>query len=69
MVAKKLHSGNSFFFDNGAWFELYLNPTFERIETPFTIDRRVDPIPPTRSRPSWAFSAPQRSWTFRLRSS
>jgi hypothetical protein len=46
MVAKKLHSGVSFFMDSGAWVELSANPVFERIEEPFTIDHRVDPIPP-----------------------
>jgi len=46
MVAKKLHSGLSFFMESGAWVEASANPVFERIEEPFTIDRRVDPVPP-----------------------
>jgi len=45
MVAKKLHTANSFFMESGAWVEVSANPVFERIEEPFTIDRRVDPIP------------------------
>jgi hypothetical protein len=46
IVAKKLHSGLSFFMESGAWVEASANPVFERIEDPFTIDTRVDPIPP-----------------------
>jgi hypothetical protein len=45
IVAKKLHTATSFFLESGAWLEVSANPVFERIETPFTIDRRVDPIP------------------------
>jgi hypothetical protein len=46
MVAKKLHTATSFFMDSGAWVEVSANPVFERIEEPFTIDSRVEPIPP-----------------------
>jgi len=46
MVAKKLHSGLSFFMESGAWVEASANPIFERIDEDFTIDPRVDPIPP-----------------------
>ncbi|MGW8266822.1 MAG: DUF5916 domain-containing protein [Longimicrobiales bacterium] len=46
MEAKKLHSAVSLFFESGAWIEGSTNPVFERIEEPFTIDRRIDPIPP-----------------------
>lgn len=46
MEAKKLHTAVSFFFGSGAWIEGSTNPVFERIEDPFTIDGRVDPIPP-----------------------
>ena len=46
MQAKKLHTAISFFFESGAWIEGSANPVFERIEDPFTIDGRVDPIPP-----------------------
>ncbi len=45
MVAKRLHTGNSFFFESGSWFEVSVDPMFERIEEPFLIDRRIDPIP------------------------
>jgi hypothetical protein len=46
MVAKKLHSAVSLFFESGAWIEGSTNPVFERIEDSFTIDPRIDPIPP-----------------------
>jgi len=46
MEAKKLHSAVSLFFESGAWIEASTNPVFERIEEPFTIDQRIDPIPP-----------------------
>lgn len=46
MEAKKLHSAVSLFFESGAWIEASTNPMFERIEEPFTIDQRIDPIPP-----------------------
>ncbi len=45
MVAKKLHTATSFFMESGAWMEVSANPMFERISEPFTVDRRVDPIP------------------------
>jgi len=45
MVAKRLHTGNSFFFESGAWFELSVDPMYERIQEPFLIDKRIDPIP------------------------
>jgi hypothetical protein len=45
MVAKRLHNAVSFFYETGGWFELSVNPMFEKIEEPFLIDGRVDPIP------------------------
>jgi hypothetical protein len=45
MVAKKLHTANSFFFESGAWIEVSANPVFERLESSFNIDSRVDSIP------------------------
>jgi hypothetical protein len=46
MVAKKLHTAVSLFFESGAWIEGSTNPVFERIEAPFSIDPRIEPIPP-----------------------
>lgn len=43
--AKRLHTGYTFFMESGGFWELSANPAFERIDAPFTIDRRVDPIP------------------------
>ena len=44
--AKRLHTGYTFFLENGGYAELSVNPAFERIDRPFRIDSRVDPIPP-----------------------
>ena len=46
MVAKRLHSGYTFFFNNGGLFELSVNPVFELIERPFKIHFDSPPIPP-----------------------
>jgi hypothetical protein len=45
MVAKRLHSGYTFFMNDGGYWELSVNPAFEKIEAPFTIAPDVDPIP------------------------
>ena len=45
MTAKSLHSGYSFFFSDGGFMELSVNPNFQRIDSPFRIDRAVSPIP------------------------
>ncbi|MFN7978574.1 MAG: DUF5916 domain-containing protein [Vicinamibacterales bacterium] len=45
MVAKRLHSGLSVFFNTGGFTELSVNPAYERIETPFTIHAGDKPIP------------------------
>ena len=45
MVAKRLHSGYTFFFNSGAYTELSVNPEFQRLEQPFRIHRDVEPIP------------------------
>jgi len=45
ILAKNLHSGLSIFFEDGGYVEVSVNPRFERIDAPFTIDSRVDPIP------------------------
>jgi hypothetical protein len=43
--AKRLHTGYTFFLENGGYTELSVNPAFERIDEPFRIDPRIDPIP------------------------
>jgi hypothetical protein len=45
IAAKRLHTGYTFFMNNGAFGELSVNPAFERIEQPFRISRDIDPIP------------------------
>ena len=45
MSAKSLHSGYTFFFSNGAYVEGSVNPSFQRISTPFKIDPSIAPIP------------------------
>ncbi len=46
ILAKWLHSGITFFFNNGGNVQIQADPRFERIDEPFTIDSRIDPIPP-----------------------
>ena len=41
IVAKKLHSGQSWFFNNGAVFEVAVNPTFNRLDMPFRPNRKM----------------------------
>ncbi len=45
MTAKNLHSGYTFFFSSGAYVEGSVNPTFQRISTPFRINRSIAAIP------------------------
>lgn len=45
MVAKRLHSGYTLFMSSGAFWELSVNPAFERIEQPFRIAPSIDAIP------------------------
>jgi hypothetical protein len=45
IVAKNLHTGYTMFMNDGAFWELSVNPKFERIEAPFRIARGIDPIP------------------------
>ena len=45
IAAKRLHSGVTAFLSNGGNWQLATNPTSERIERPFRIDSRIDPIP------------------------
>jgi len=46
MSAKSLHSGYTFFRSDGGYFEGSVNPNFQRIDKPFTIDKAAAPIPP-----------------------
>ena len=45
MVGKNLHTGYSFFLSNGGFFEFSVNPKFERIAAPFTINKSIAAIP------------------------
>ena len=45
LVAKTLHSGYTFFLNNGGYVELSVNPRAERITTPLQLDPRVDSLP------------------------
>jgi Domain of unknown function (DUF5916)/Carbohydrate family 9 binding domain-like len=45
IVAKRLHSGVTFFLESGGNIQLATDQVTERISEPFRIDRRVDPIP------------------------
>ena len=46
MIAKNLHSGFTFFLENGAYIEFSDNPQFQRIDTAYAIDASISPIPP-----------------------
>ena len=48
LIAKRLHTGNTFFFSNGAFFELSWNPTLQEIATPFRISPDIAAIPAGR---------------------
>jgi len=45
ILAKNLHSGYTFFMQDGGFWELSVNPKFERIARPFRISPDVDAIP------------------------
>ena len=45
MVQKRLHTGQSFFFENGAVIELSYNPTFNLLASPLRLSPRADPLP------------------------
>jgi hypothetical protein len=45
ILAKTLHSGYTFFLQNGGYFEASVNPRFERLDAPFTIHPGDPPIP------------------------
>ncbi len=41
IVSKKLHTGQSLFFNNGAVFEFAANPSFNRLDAPFFPNRKM----------------------------
>ncbi len=45
IVAKRLHSGVTFFFESGGNVQLAMDRSTERLEQPFQIDRDIPPIP------------------------
>ncbi len=45
MVQKRLHTGQSFFFENGAVVELSYNPAFNLLDRPLTLSPNADPLP------------------------
>ncbi len=45
MVQKRLHTGQSFFFDNGAVMELSVNPSYNVLDRPLRLSPRADPLP------------------------
>jgi hypothetical protein len=45
IIAKRLHSGVSFFLESGGNVQLAMDKSTETITAPFTIDGRIDPIP------------------------
>ena len=48
LIAKRLHSGNTFFFSNGAFAELSWNPALQDIRVPFRISTDIPAIPAGR---------------------
>ena len=45
MVQKRLHTGQSFFFENGALLELSYNPMFNLLSAPLQLNPDADPLP------------------------
>ncbi|MGQ0649393.1 MAG: DUF5916 domain-containing protein [Gemmatimonadaceae bacterium] len=45
MVQKRLHTGQTFFFENGAVVELSYNPAFNLLEQPLRLSSGVDSLP------------------------
>ncbi len=46
MVAKTLHSGFTFFFNNGGHSQIAANPTYELLTSPLTLHPDAPPLPP-----------------------
>ncbi|MEO8450727.1 MAG: DUF5916 domain-containing protein [Gemmatimonadota bacterium] len=47
-IAYRMHTGYTFFLNNGGYFELSVNPSLQEIATPFTISDQIAPIPAGR---------------------
>ena len=45
MVQKRLHTGQTFFFENGGVIELAYNPAFNLLASPLRLSPRADPLP------------------------
>ena len=45
MVQKRLHTGQTFFFENGAVLELSYNPAFNLLSVPLVLSPEADPLP------------------------
>jgi hypothetical protein len=45
MVQKRLHNGQSFFFENGAVLEIAYNPMFNLLNAPLRLNPDADPLP------------------------
>lgn len=48
MVEKKLHTGQTFFFENGAVLEFSWNPNFNQLEQPLQLSPKADSLPAGR---------------------
>ncbi len=46
MVQKRLHTGYSFFMENGALVEFSYNPAFNLLDRPLRLNPKIDPLPP-----------------------
>lgn len=46
MVQKRLHTGYTFFMENGAVVEFSYNPAFNLLDQPLRLNPKVDPLPP-----------------------
>jgi hypothetical protein len=47
-IAKRLHTGYTFFFNNGGFAEYSVNTKFEQLTEAFTLHPSIDPIEPGR---------------------
>jgi hypothetical protein len=46
MVQKRLHTGYTFFMENGAVVEFSYNPAFNLLDEPLRLNPKIDPLPP-----------------------
>ncbi len=45
LIAKKLHTGYRFFFNDGGYTELSVNPVYDQIATPLSLSNRAPAVP------------------------